>query len=90
MSRRVPRWAARLVWAARGKRRVRLHLVPVDGLETTPSLEGVLAGRWGGHYVLLVPRVVHEEERHTVLAGDVEVPAERVLFVQVLGEGARR
>lgn len=70
----------RLIWKVRGKRRVRLHL-----LGQAPSLEGVLAGRYGGHYVLLVSSLVEAEGRNVPLDGHLEVPAERVLFVQVLG-----
>ena len=75
----MPRWVARIVWAMRGKRRVRLHL---DG--TDASIDGVLLGCWGGHYVLTLPRVVEAEDRSVPLEGMVEVPRERVLFVQVI------
>jgi len=63
----------------RGKRRVRLHLVDHDA-----SIDGVLLGRWAGHYVLILPRLVEAEDRSIALDGSVEVPAERVVFVQVL------
>lgn len=82
----IPRWVARIVWAFRGKRRVRLHLV--DPPKTAlPSLEGVLVGRWGGHYVLLAPSVITSDMTKPV-SGHIEVPAELVLFVQVLGGGS--
>lgn len=58
---------------------MRIHL---DG--DAPSIEGVLQGRWGGHYVVLASSVI-EEVGGSVPTGHVEVPAERVLFVQVLG-----
>lgn len=79
----MPRWIGRLIYAMRGKRRVRLHLEvkPDTPVET---IEGVLVGRWSGHYVLLLPRVVRGEDTSTSLEGEVEVPAERVVFVQVL------
>lgn len=77
----LPRWFARLVWHFRGKRQVRLQL---SGPGQDATLEGILVGRFGGHYVLLVPKVV-ERQGAVALEGHVEVPAERVLFVQVLG-----
>lgn len=73
----MPRWVARVVWAMRGKRRVRLHL-------EERSIDGVLLGCWSGHYVLQLPRLVEAEERSVALDGMVEVPRERVVFVQVL------
>jgi hypothetical protein len=72
----LPVWLMRLVWKVRGKRAARLHLQ--DG----PSVEGILAGRWGGHYIMLTPSVVEEESVEAT--GHFEVPAERVVFVQVL------
>ncbi len=81
----MPAWILRLVWLLRGKRLVRLHLLG----DTVPSLEGILAGRWGGHYVLLVPYLIEAENQTVKLEGHVEIPAERVLFCQVLGKGAR-
>lgn len=69
----------RLVWAARGKRLVRLHLAG-----GAPTVEGVLAGRWHGHYVLLRPSVYETADASLSLTGHLEVPAERVLFVQVM------
>lgn len=75
----MPRWVARIVWACRGRRMVRLHLEGND-----PSVEGVLVGRWGGHYVVLLPKLVEAEDRLVPLEGSLEVPAERVVYVQVL------
>jgi hypothetical protein len=66
----------------RGKRRVRLYLTAGPGVEST--VEGILVGRWGGHYLLQVPRVIEAEGQTTPLLGHLEVPAERVLFVHVL------
>lgn len=79
----MPRWVARVVWACRGRRRVRLHLEERDGVSVS-TIEGVLVGRWSGHYVLLLPKLVEAEDRSIPLDGSVEVPAERVIFVQVL------
>jgi hypothetical protein len=67
----------RLVWKVRGKRRVRLHLA-----DNQPSIEGILAGRWAGHYVVLAPNMLADGDMP--MAGHVEVPAERVVLVQVL------
>ena len=73
----MPAWIMRLVWKVRGKRLVRLHLE-----NNLPSVEGILAGRWGGHYVVLTPQVLSDGSNK--LSGHVEVPAERVVLVQVL------
>jgi len=76
----MPRFLARIFYSLRGKRRARLHLID-DG----PTLEGILVGRWAGHYVLLVPRLMSEPGEAITLEGLAEVPAEKVLFVQVIG-----
>ena len=73
----MPAWIMRLVWKVRGKRRVRLHLT-----DNQPTVQGVLAGKWGGHYVVLTPTILADGE--VTVSGHVEVPADRVLFVQVL------
>lgn len=62
------------------KRLVRLHL-----LDAQPSFEGILVGRIGGHYQLEAPKMLVSEDQTQTLDGSVLVPAERVLFVQVLG-----
>ncbi len=73
----MPVFLMRLLWRVRGKRRVRLHMVGMN-----ESVEGILAGRWGGHYVVLSASLVNAQ-RGTTVKGHVEVPVERVLFVQV-------
>ena len=84
----MPSWLLRLVWKVRGKRMVRLHLIdPPDG--QLPSVEGILVGRWSGHYVLLAPRLLETSEESASLDGHLEVPSERVAFVQVLAKGVR-
>lgn len=90
----MPRWLGRLIYAMRGKRRVRIHMermgtATADGLVSPSELtiEGVLLGRWAGHYVLLLPQMVEAEGETVRLEGEVEIPAERVLFMQVLGRG---
>lgn len=75
----MPRFLMRLLWAVRGKRLVRLHLA-----DNQPSVEGILAGRWGGHYVVLAPKILDAAQRTFSLDGHLEVPAERVLYVQVI------
>lgn len=78
----MPAWLVLLFWRIRGKRKVRL--LPADG---APTWEGVLAGCTGGrdgHYILLAPRLLEEENASHALGGFVEVPRERVLAVQVL------
>lgn len=74
----MPAWLMRLVWKVRGKRLARLHLVG----DTT--VEGILVGRWSGHYVLLRPSLYESADRSHSLTGHLEVAAERVIFVQVL------
>lgn len=73
----MPVWMMRLLWKVRGKRKVRLHLN-----DNEPSVEGILAGRWAGHYVVLAASLLADGE--LPVSGHVEVPAERVLLVQVL------
>ena len=80
----MPRWIARLLYAVRGKRRVRLHIEDKPG-SPMPSIDGILLGRWSGHYILLLPKLVQSEERTIALEGMLEVPSERVVFVQILG-----
>jgi hypothetical protein len=60
------------------KRRVRLHF-----LDDAPTLEGFLVGRYGGHYVVELPKLLEQKGRTVALSGHIEVPAERVFFVQV-------
>ena len=73
----MPVWIMRLVWRVKGKRRARLHLT-----NNQPSVEGILAGRWGGHYVVLTPTLLADGEMS--VSGHVEVPSENVMLVQVL------
>jgi hypothetical protein len=79
----MPLWLAHLLWKGRRKRAVVLHFKPTTGEER--SIEGVLLGRWGGHYVLLKARVIWVEDgapKAEELDGTLEVPAENVLAVQ--------
>ncbi len=59
---------------------VRLHIIG----EGSPSIEGILVERPNHFYRLLKPEVVHEENQNISLTGEVWVPAERVLFMQVM------
>lgn len=79
----MPIFLARLIYSVRGKRRVRLHIEDKPGVQM-PSMEGILLGRWSGHYVLMVPKLIHGTDQSLALEGMVEVPAERVIFVQIL------
>lgn len=79
----MPRWIARILYGIRGKRKVRLQLEDKPGL-AMPAIEGIMLGRWGGHYILIVPKLIHGPEKSIALDGMVEVPAERVVFVQVM------
>lgn len=63
----------------RGNVLVRLH---IDGREE--SFEGVMVGQPNGRYRLKNAHYVAAEGVSTPLEGEALVPAERVLFVQVL------
>lgn len=81
----MPIWLLRLVWAVRRKRAVRLHFKPNTG--ENRSIEGVLLGRWGGHYVLLAAALLEIEDgeiKRVDFDGTLEVPSENVLVVQAL------
>lgn len=75
----MPNWLLRLAWRARRKRLVRLHMIDVEH-----SVGGILLGFVGGHYVLAKPKIHETEERTIPLDGLLEVPRERVLYVQVI------
>lgn len=48
------------------------------------TLQGVLVGRWSGHYVLELPKLVAGPDATHSLGGRfVEVPRERVIFFEV-------
>ena len=79
----MPRWLGRLIWSMRGKRRVRIHL-EVKDYTPVSTIEGILVGRWGGHYVLEVAKIVRAgDETVSMDARYVEIPSERVVFVEV-------
>lgn len=80
----MPRWLGRILWALRGKRRVTMQLDSrTQGVEGV-TLEGVLIGRWSGHYVLELPKLLESADATHALGGRfVEVPRERVIFFEV-------
>lgn len=67
------------------KRRVRLHLVAVPGAPET--VEGIERGRRpvAGHHVLELPKVMQAGATHS-LTSVLEVPADRVIFREVLSQ----
>lgn len=79
----MPVWLARLIWRVRGKRLVLIHCEDRPHTPVT-TFEGILAGRWGGHYVLLSAKLVKDESDTVSLGQTIEIPADRVVFVQVI------
>lgn len=65
----------------RGLRRrlVRLHMVG-----DAPTVEGIYAGRWDGHYRLLKATLLAAEDASYDLEGEAFVPRDKVLLVQRL------
>ena len=63
----------------RRKRLVRVH--QADG----PTLEGILLQR-RPDYRLAAPKMLETEDQTHSLDGEVEIPRERVLFVQLLAK----
>jgi hypothetical protein len=78
------RLTSRLYWALRSPRSVRLHLSDPTGRVLDPSVAGLLMGVWGGFYVLQGPKYLESEDRTLPMEGVLQVPSDRVLFVQVL------
>lgn len=78
----LPTWMLRMVWKFRRKRAVRVHFRPTTGEDR--SIEGALLGRWGGHYVLAGCHVIAGPDDSLAIEGIAEIPAETVLFLQVL------
>ena len=66
-----------LRWFPR-RRRVRLHFA-----DNRPTLQGVLVGCYGGHYILEQASLLEARDRTVNLSGHAEVPRETVFFVQV-------
>lgn len=68
-----------IAWKLRGNRLVRLHLA-----NNEPTVEGVLVSSKGGHYLLLAPKLMPDNQESFNLQGTVRVPRERVLLIQEL------
>lgn len=67
-----------IVFHRRRNNKARLHLQ--DG----PTIEGILVAETRRTYVVWCPKVLEEEDATVTVSGHVEIPRERVLFVQVL------
>jgi hypothetical protein len=71
-------------------RRVRLHVVGVPGEASggdgTITVEGYVTGAQpvAGHYLLDRPKVIQASDETVSLGSSLEVPAGRVIFVEVL------
>ncbi len=82
----------RRLWPARRRVLVRVHVERTDPGDGSwgrdGTIEGILIGRFAGHYVLTRARWIEAEDASTTLAGDVEIPESRVLFIQRLGGDA--
>lgn len=84
----MPRWIGRLLWSLRGKRRVTIHLDRAIDNGGSMSLDGIMIGRWSGHYVLEMGKLLQPDgaggaSSLSLDARYVEIPAERVLFCEV-------
>jgi len=66
----------------RKRRLVRVHTTDQAGSRT---IEGILLGRWSGHYVLTRAQLLDETGAAVRLAGDVEIPTRNVLLIQRMG-----
>lgn len=81
----MPRWLGRILYALRGKRRVRYHLFDGRGGTDGPTLEGVELGCWKGHYVAILGKHLIAEDQSIPLDGQaIEIARERVVYRQVL------
>lgn len=63
----------------RRKRFGRLHTI-----EPHPTYEGILLGRWGGHYHLIHCKLLRGEGQSIAMDGHIEVPAENIVCFQGL------
>jgi hypothetical protein len=63
----------------RKRRMARFHLT-----DDQPSIEGVYMGKVGlGHYRLEVASVINNESASYEVEGQILIPADRVVFIQV-------
>ena len=85
-------FTSRRLWPVRRRTLVRVHVERTDAGDGAwgrdGTIEGILIGRFAGHYVLTRARWLDAEDASTTLAGDVEIPEARVLFLQRLGGDA--
>ena len=67
------------------KRRVRMHLTAPEG-QDLPSVEGILASRRAGEYLIAVPQLILAvDAKPAVLESRLlAIPRERVAFYEVL------
>lgn len=61
------------------RKRVRVHFLNFD-----PSVEGILVSSFGDHYRLLKPALIEAPDRTHDLTGEVWIPRERVVFLEVI------
>ena len=71
-----------MTWFQR-RRRVRVHFLPVPGTELS-DFEGVLAGKTGGHYLILTPKLLQDGGSSFTLEHAIEIPENRVWFMERL------
>lgn len=64
------------------RRLVRIHQ------DAGPTFEGILVARGLDSYRLAMPKMLEAEDQTVSLDGEVEVPRERVVFVQLLARAA--
>jgi hypothetical protein len=64
-----------------GRRLVLVHQ------ENGPTIEGILVHKGTQWLRLTAPKVIAAEDQTQSLDGDVEIPRERVVFVQLLAKG---
>lgn len=70
------------------RKMVRVHQVEKQGERPVPEIDGVLVGkpwRCGGHYVVRKAEVLQSENNNVPL-GEVWIPRERVVFLEVLSK----
>jgi len=66
------------------KRRVRLHLAPIPGIDAELDFEGVLTGIVDGHYQIRSAKLIQGSEQSFQLDNVVEIPTSRVWWLERL------
>jgi hypothetical protein len=64
-------------------RKRRRHAI-VHLRDNLPSVEGIVEGPYGGHYLVSAPKVDDGTENTYSLAGHLEIPAQNVVYIQVV------